>query len=289
MNDPQATTCGTGCGCGQAATTALASTMPAQPPLATVARINGVALNAPGESLPEEELRERAWAELLRQEAVRQGLLPAAAAGELPTLSAQDHERIAALVEAAVPLQVPTEDEARRYYEGHLTRFVTGARARLRHILFAVTPGVDVSRLATRAEQALLELSHQAVAPARFAELARELSNCPSGAEGGELGWVTPQDIAPELAAELFHQPTGDQPLGLRPRLVHSRFGLHVLEVLEREPGRQAPFEEVRDRIGAVLAQQSRARAMHQYIRVLAGQAKIEGLDLDAAASPLMQ
>lgn len=284
MKNLQSTSCGTGCGCGAAEAAA-----PAAPAAIEIARINGVALNAPGESLPLEELRERAWAELLRQEAVRQGLLPASDAGGMPALSAQDHERIAAMVEDAVPLRTPTEEEARRYYEGHLTRFVTGARARLRHILFAVTPGIDVSALAARAEKVLLELSHKAVAPGRFAELARELSNCPSGAEGGELGWVTPQDIAPELATELFHQPTGEQPLGLRPRLVHSRFGLHVLEVLEREAGRQSSFENVRDRITAVLAQQSRARAMHQYIRVLAGQAQVEGIDLDAAASPLMQ
>lgn len=285
MNDLTTTSCGTGCGCGGASTAAA----PAAPEALEIARINGVALNAPGESLPLEELRERAWSELLRQEAVRQGLLPASDAQAMPALSAQDHERIAAMVEDAVPLRMPTEEEARRYYDGHLTRFVTGARARLRHILFAVTPGIDVSALAARAEKVLLELSHKAVVPGRFAELARELSNCPSGAEDGELGWVTPQDIAPELATELFHQPTGEQPMGLRPRLVHSRFGLHVLEVLEREPGRQSPFEEVSDRIAAVLAQQSRARAMHQYIRVLAGQAKVEGIDLDAAASPLMQ
>lgn len=280
MNNQQASSCGTGCGCGGASVAAEAI---------EIARINGVPLHAPGESLPLEELRERAWSELLRQQAVRQGLLPASDTATLAALSAQDHERIAAMVEEAVPLHTPTEEEARRYYDGHLTRFVTGARARLRHILFAVTPGVDVSALAARAEKALLELSHNAVAPGRFAELARELSNCPSGAEGGELGWVTPQDIAPELASELFHQPTGEQPTGLRPRLVHSRFGLHVLEVLEREPGRQSAFEDVRDRITAVLAQQSRARAMHQYIRVLAGQAQVEGIDLDAAASPLMQ
>lgn len=284
MNDPHATSCGTGCGCGAAA-----AATPSLPETAAVARINGVALNAPGEALPLDELRERAWSELLRQQAVRQGLLPATEAHALPALSAQDHERIAAMVEEAVPLRTPTEEEALRYYEGHLTRFVTGARARLRHILFAVTPGVDVPALAARAEKALLELSHHGVAPGRFAELARELSNCPSGAEGGELGWVTPQEIAPELASELFHQATGEQPLGLRPRLVHSRFGLHVLEVLEREAGRLPAFEEVRDRIAAVLAQQSRARAMHQYIRVLAGQAQVQGIDLDAAASPLMQ
>lgn len=254
-----------------------------------VARVNGVALHTPGEPLTSEELRERAWAELLRQEAVRQGLLPAQAVTETPALSAQDHELIGRMVEAQVPLREPGEEEARRYYEGHRTRFVEGAQVRLRHILFAVTAGVNVSALAARAEQVLLELSHKDVAPGRFAALAREYSNCPSGAEGGELGWVVPHEIAPELANELFHQPTETQPGGLRPRLVHSRFGFHVLEVLEREPGCQLRFEDVRARIASLLAQQSRARALHQYIRVLAGQARVEGVELEGATTPLVQ
>ncbi len=254
-----------------------------------VAMINGIALHTAGEQLPAEELRERAWAELLRQEAVRQGLLPHQGVLEVPALSPQDHEVIGQMVDAEVQVPQPTEEETRRYYDGHLTRFVEGARANLRHILFAVTDGVDVSALAARAEKALLELSHVGVAPGRFAELARELSNCPSGAEGGELGWVAPHEIAPELSAELFHQSTGAQPVGLRPRLVHSRYGFHVMDVLEREPGRQLGFDEARTRIASLLAQQSRARALHQYIRVLAGRARVEGIELEGTDSPLVQ
>lgn len=281
MNSTQTTN---GCGGGHCAC-ASGSTATDTP----VAMINGIALQAPGEQLPAEELRERAWAELLRQEAVRQGLLPRLAVLEMPVLSAQEHEIIGQMVDSAVPMPEPTEDETRRYYEGHLTRFVEGAQARLRHILFAVTEGVDVSALAARAEKTLLELSHKEAAPGRFAELARELSNCPSGTDGGELGWVTPQEIAPELSAELFHQTTGAQPTGLRPRLVHSRFGFHVMEVLERTPGRQLSFDEAQPRIASLLTQQSRARALHQYIRVLAGRARVEGIELESSTTPLVQ
>lgn len=275
------TGCGSGhCGCG--------SSQAAGAEAAAVT-INGIVLHAPGERLPEADLRELAWAELLRQEAVNQGLLPRLETAMAPPLTAADHDAISRMLDTQIPLAEPTADETRRYYDGHPTRFVEGARARLRHILFAVTEGVDVSALAARAEKALLELSHNAVAPGRFAELARELSNCPSGADGGDLGWVTPQEIAPELATELFHQAAGAQPTGLRPRLVHSRFGFHVMEVLERDPGRQLSFEEAQARIASLLAQQSRARALHQYIRVMAGRAQVEGIELEAADSPLVQ
>jgi len=253
-----------------------------------VARIGGVALHHPGEPLTTEELRERAWSELLRQEAVRQGLLADAGEGVAPSLTPQEQAMIGDMLETQVASPRPTEEETRRYYDNHASRFVEGARARLRHILFAVTPGVDVSRLAAHAERALLELSHTDCPPQRFAELAGELSNCPSGADGGELGWVVPQEIAPELATELFHQ-AGSDGTGLRPRLVHSRFGLHIMEVRERKSGRKAAYGEVRERIASDLAQQSRARALHQYIRLLAGRARIEGMELEAAATPLVQ
>jgi peptidyl-prolyl cis-trans isomerase C len=159
----------------------------------------------------------------------------------------------------------------------------------LRHILFAVTSGVDVHALAVRAETALLELSRQGVDPGRFAALARELSNCPSGADGGELGWIAPQDCADELANELFHQKNPLRGIGLRPRLVHTRYGFHIVEVLGRKQGRQLSFDDVRERIAVQLAQQSRAKALHQYIQLLAGQASVEGVLLEATDSPLVQ
>ena len=67
-------------GCGGAACQCAGGAARAQEPLAA---INGIALHAPGERPDEQTLRERAWGELLRQEAVRQGRLP-----RLPVLSA---------------------------------------------------------------------------------------------------------------------------------------------------------------------------------------------------------
>ena len=272
----------TGCGgpnCGCAAGSGA-------PPVATV---NGIELHEAG-MLPDEHiLRERAWSELLRQEAVRQGLLPRLTTLRAPELEVREQEVIEALLERAVSISTPLEDECRRYYEARKTQFVQGRLVHARHILFAVTPGVNVHALIVRAEQALIELSRQDVDPGRFAALARDLSNCPSAAEGGDLGWFGPSDCADELANELFHQKNPLRGIGLHPRLVHSRYGFHIVDVLGRKQGRQAPFEEVRERIAVQLAQQSRAQALHQYMQLLAGQAQIEGVALEGADSPLVQ
>ena len=74
--------------------------------------INGIALLAPGERLDPETLRERAWGELLRQEAVRQGLLPAVDATVAPTLDEREEAVIHRLLDEQVPLRQPTANAA---------------------------------------------------------------------------------------------------------------------------------------------------------------------------------
>ena len=73
------------------------------------------------------------------------------------------------------------------------------------------------------------------------------------------------------------------------PRLVHSRFGLHVVEVLAREAGVQPDFEAVRAAVAQSLRQHAFATALRQYLQLLAGQARLHGVDLDAADTPLVQ
>ena len=179
-----------------------------------------------------------------------------------------------------------SEEACRRHYAAHENSYRTGERLRVRHILFAVTPGVDVTALRKQAEATLVDVRcHDGEITSRFADVARKFSNCPSGADGGDLGWLYAEDCAPEFARELF----GHAGVGVLPRLVHSRFGLHVAEVLEREPGVAHPFESVRGAVAISLRQQTFITALRQYLSLLAGEAILEGVDLDAADTPLVQ
>jgi peptidyl-prolyl cis-trans isomerase C len=252
-----------------------------------VASVNGIALNAPGDALSPAELRQRACTELLRQAAQSAGLLaaddPSSADGVISEPAAA---AIEALLEQSLSVPDPAEEACRRHYAANEATYRTGERIRVRHILFAVTPGVDVVALRKRAETTLLDVRcHDGKAGDRFAVAAREWSNCPSGAEGGELGMLVAADCAPEFARELF----GHAEVGVLPRLVHSRFGLHVVEVLEREPGVAQSFAAVRGAVAMSLRQLSYVTALRQYLRLLAGEASIEGVDLDAADTPLVQ
>jgi len=249
--------------------------------------VNGKPLHRPGETLSMAELRQRACSELLRQRAQAEGLLDA---GDPPVtdgaISEAASTAIEALLERAFTVPGPSEEACRRYHAAHPGKFAAGERVRVRHILFAVTPGVDVAALRKRAEAALLEVRcHNGSAKDGFTTAAAALSNCPSGAQGGDLGELTTQDCVPEFAREVF----GKAEIGVLPRLVHSRFGLHVVEVQARVAGDAPRFEAVRGAVQLALQQQGFVTALRQYLQVLAGEAMVEGVDLEGADTPLVQ
>ncbi len=244
-----------------------------------IASVNGVALHGADETPGTEELRQRACSELLRQAAIAAGLL---GANDVCTadgvLSEQASAAIELLLERKLPVAEPSEQACQRHYAAQLATYSSGERVRLRHILFAVTPGVDVVALRNRAETTLLDVRcHDGKhAEAVFAKAASTLSNCPSGAEGGELGWLQAADCAPEFAKEIF----GQTEVGVLPRLVHTRFGLHVVEVQEREAGVPQPFEAVHGAVAMVLRQQGYVTALRQYLALLEGQAVLQGIEM---------
>lgn len=235
--------------------------------------VNGMAVAVAGET-PAEFAAAR---ELLRQRAVAVGLLDAAIEDETEIDAA-----IEALLEKEVATPVPTDAECRRYYEQNPAEFESGDLVHARHILFQVTPQVNVPQMRARAEQALNELLAE---PDRFAALAAKLSNCPSGEQGGNLGQIGRGDMLPEFEKAVFKFGAS----GILRDLVKTRYGFHIVAVDRRIPGRRLPFDAVRGQIGARLRSRVEERALRQYVSVLAGQAEIEGVQLDASESPLVQ
>jgi peptidyl-prolyl cis-trans isomerase C len=253
-----------------------------------IASINGIALHAQDATLTADELRQRACSELLRQAAMTKGLL---SVDDMPCvdgiLSELASSAVETLLETSLTIPDPSKEECRRHHAAHQANYSTGERILVRHVLFAVTQGVDVSALRSRAETTLLDVRcHDGKsAEDAFAKAASTLSNCPSGAEGGNLGWLIAADCAPEFAKELFGHPE----VGVLPRLVHSRFGLHIVEILAREPGVEQPFESVRGAVSMALRQKSYITALRQYLSLLAGEAVVVGIDLEAASTALVQ
>jgi len=252
-----------------------------------VACVNDVVLCEADAGLDEQGLRQRACTELLRQAAIESKLLtiddPVPVDG---VISEQASAAIELLLERQLLVPDADEQACQRYYEANPARFESGETVAMRHILFAVTPGVDVAALRKRAEACLIDLRCESPGEGdRFSQVAAELSNCPSGAEGGQLGSLQKADCAPEFAREIFGKPE----VGVLPRLIHSRFGFHVVEVLGRDAGVLPPYEQVRAAVVQALHRQGFATALRQYLQVLAGEARLVGIDLDSSTGMLVQ
>lgn len=249
--------------------------------------VNGVTL--PAEAIEREALRyagapdpeaaarrSLAVRALLMQRARELGL-----AEEDPAPDAED-AIIGRVLDAEVHTPTPSEVECRRYFDMHPDQFTSGELVEARHILFAVTPGTPVAALRARAEAMATELMAD---PARFAARAAEFSNCPSGAQGGNLGQFGRGQMVPEFEKAVF----GTSATGVLHGLVQTRYGFHIVLVERRVAGRRVDFDLMRERIAAHLKSRVQERALRQYLRVLAAQAEIEGADLEAAASLLVQ
>ncbi len=182
-------------------------------------------------------------------------------------------------------VRVPEADEAtlRRFYANNLRRFVTPPLFEADHILISARRD-DGQAFATAREKASSLRSTLTAAPERFAELARDCSDCPSAALGGSLGQIGAGDTTAEFEAALLDLAPGDISAP-----VETRYGVHLIRLARRIDGRQLPFEAVRERIAAYLAEHVRRQATAQYVSLLVGQAEIGGIALGGATSPLVQ
>lgn len=137
-----------------------------------------------------------------------------------------------------------------------------------RHILLRVTPQLS----AAAATAKLADFKRRiAAGQADFATLARENSDDGSAKDGGDLGWANPGMFVPE-----FEQVMNSLAPGQIADPLTSRFGVHLLQVLERretelssrdqrEIARNVLREKKQEEAYLIWAQEVRGRAYVEY------------------------
>ena len=218
--------------------------------------------------------------ELLLAEAHSQGIQEPGKDG----IETPDEARIRILIESNVVIPEPLDDDCRRYFDANPGRMRTADRHEVSHILIPA-PRDDAEARAEARKTATELTSQLREDPKRFLELARKHSRCPSHDVGGYLGLIERGQTAPEFEKALSRQPVGTVP----EYPIETRYGFHVVLIHARHDGQPLDFESCRDRIADYLREHVRRRAISQYIRMLAAEHEIEGFDLDAATSPLVQ
>ncbi|MCK5618988.1 MAG: peptidylprolyl isomerase [Candidatus Krumholzibacteria bacterium] len=136
------------------------------------------------------------------------------------------------------PIAIP-DSVAMAYYLQNPNEFISPDSVRARHIIIrASQTDTDADKKAKR--ETLLNLSEQVKAGEDFAELAKEYSEGPSAPRGGDLGYFTHGDMVPAFSDVTFALQPG-QVSGL----VETRFGFHIIQVIDRKESRKLEYEEV--------------------------------------------
>jgi peptidyl-prolyl cis-trans isomerase C len=120
---------------------------------------------------------------------------------------------------------------------------------------------------------------------ADFATLAKQLSTDKGSAanNGGDLGWFKQGDMLPEFSAAAFSMKKGQ----ISDKPVHTRYGWHVIQVLDTRTSTPPTLDSVRDQIRQKLIQQGVRAAVEKAI----GQVKVvhynpDGTEQKPNASP---
>lgn len=236
---------------------------------------------------------DEAWSEAARALAIKTLLLVEAdrLAIEVPLIEdtrgralAPEDARIEALLEQQVVTPIADKPVCRRYYDQHPDQFSSPDLVEASHILFAA-PRDDQKRYAKAELQALDVLAELKEHPDRFQALAETLSACPSAKQGGNLGQIGPGQTVEEFETFLFNLESGQ----ICPVAVKTRFGVHVIRAGRKISGEALPFETVCGKIADYLEEASWRRAVAQYLKILIGNADIQGLEIEGSKGLLVQ
>jgi parvulin-like peptidyl-prolyl isomerase len=165
-----------------------------------------------------------------------------------------------------------TDEEARAFYDAHASEFTTPSEMTLREILIEVPAsdrGVNVAQddeARARAE----EIRQRVIKGEPFARLAADVSASASKANGGLIGPIKADEIAPQLRQVLDKLKVGDVA-----DVIRTTRGYQILKLESRTATKVLAFEEARSAIGNRVGETKSRAALQTYLDGLREQASI--------------
>ena len=165
-----------------------------------------------------------------------------------------------------------TEDEARAFYDAHKNEFTTPSEMMLREILIAVPTsdrGVNVAQ-DDAAKAKAEDIRHRLLAGEPFARLAGEVSDAASKANGGLIGPIKVDELAPALQTMLGKMKVGDVA-----EVIRTQRGYQILALESRTETKVKTFDEARQDISDRIADEKRRGETQKYLEKLRATATI--------------
>lgn len=178
-------------------------------------------------------------------------------------------------------LSSPVDDEScQHYYQQNRHTFTSAPLMVVRHILLAADKNDLEWRKNQRelADEILNRLKKSDDLTHDFNHALRH-SACPSRDEGGLLGELSTGQTVPEFERQVFALNQG-----LAPQPIETRYGYHIVWVVEKVEGKPIPFHLAKTRIFDYLTARRQRQATADYIYQLIQKTRIEGIALKLQA-----
>ena len=165
-----------------------------------------------------------------------------------------------------------TDTEAREYYDTHLEDFTEPATVTLREILTAV-PQEAGSRSAAGDDRATAARA-RVLAGEDFGQVASEVSDAASAANGGLIGPIALADLAESVREQIEALEVGSVSA-----IERTTAGYQLLKLESATQPTPEPFDDVRESILDSVFNERRLRALDEYLQTLRDEAIIEWID----------
>ena len=144
--------------------------------------------------------------------------------------------------------------EVEAYYEEHKDEFTEKGKVKLAEIVL-LTEGKDKAAVKSLAETVLEQLKTRP-----FEDLAKQYSDGPTAAQGGEIGEFQEGSINQVLADIVFSIDVGTYS-----DIIEADFGYQIVKILERTPPRLKTIREVRPQITEALYDRKAGPELEDY------------------------
>jgi len=165
-----------------------------------------------------------------------------------------------------------TPEEAKAFYDGNPDVFKTPAMIRASHILVKMDKGATAEEKAKALEKIKAAQKRIQGGGEDFAKVAKEVSDCPSKENGGDLNFFQKGQMVPPFENAAFAlQP------GQTSDIVETEFGYHIIKVTDKKDQATVSFDEIKPRIEQHLKiEKMSQQEFPKYVETLKSKAKIE-------------
>ncbi len=168
-----------------------------------------------------------------------------------------------------------SDKESKAYYESNPEYFKQPEQVQASHILIKIDSEADESQKA-QARKKIEKIQKRLQKGEDFAALAKEFSQCPSNAKGGDLGYFQRGQMVPP-----FEQVAFALKPGAVSDIVETKFGYHLIKVIDKKAETTIPYKDVKDKLEQHLKREKIQKEVTLYVEKLKEKAKVERFSTD--------